>query len=160
MTEAVWRYREARAGERGLFPVDDEAGDVLSKTKLGTDVTADVKRRRNPRHHRLFFAIIKFLSEHSQQFEQVPIEKIKTAVKLAVGHVDTFIDSQTGEVAYVVRSISYAAMDQTEFNAFFDEACKVIANRWMPAGTTPESVRKELLLMVDGPNAHYGTKVA
>jgi hypothetical protein len=44
-------------------------------------------------------------------------------------------------------------MDQTSFNQFFDDAVRVIADRWMPAGTTPEAVRNELLEMVDGPHA-------
>jgi len=92
-------------------------------------------------------------------FENVPIEKIKDAVKLATGLADTFVDAETGKTYYVLRSMSFASLDQAAFNSFFDEACMVIANRWMPAGTTPEDVRKELLAMVDGPGA-LGSKVA
>lgn len=159
MTEAIFRHRVARAGERGLFPVDDEGRELLARVPVDRDVGCDVKQRRNPRHHRLFFCILKFLQDHSPQFENVPIEKIKTAVKLATGHVETFIDSQTGEVCYVVKSIAFAALDQTAFNAFFDTACQVIANRWMPPGTTPEAVRAELIAMVDGPG-QIGSRVA
>lgn len=159
MTEIILRKREARAGEVGLFPVDAEADEVLGKVKNGRDVGCDVKQRRNPLHHRLFFAIIRFLQLHAPIFESAPTDKIKDAVKLATGLADTFIDSETGQTYYVLRSISFAAMDQTAFNAFFDEAVRVIASRWMPAGTAPEDVRKELLAMIDGPGA-IGSKVA
>lgn len=160
MTEIILKSREARyEGERGLFPVDQEGSDLLHKIRLDKDVGCDVIQRRNPRHHRLFFAILKFVQLHCPLFENVPIEKIKTAVKLATGLVDTFVDQETGEPCYVVRSISWAACDQTEFNPFFDDACRVIAKRWMPEGTTSDDVRKELLSMVDGPGAQ-GSKVA
>lgn len=159
MTEAVFRYREARAGELGLFPVDSEAVEMMHGTKIGKDVTVEVRARRNPRHHRLFFAILKFLQMHAERFEETPIEKIKDAVKLATGLADTFIDAETHKTYYVLRSISFASMDQGSFNSFFDEATKVIAKRWMPEGTPAEEVRRELLLMVDGPGA-LGSKVA
>lgn len=159
MTESVFRHREARAGELGLFPVDDEAVETLHGTKIGKDVTVEVRARRNPRHHRLFFAILKFLQMHAERFEETPIEKIKDAVKLATGLADTFIDAETHQTYYVLRSISFASMDQGAFNSFFDSACMVVAKRWMPEGTTPEDVRKELLAMVDGPGA-LGSKVA
>lgn len=159
MTEAIFRYREARAGELGLFPVDEEGADLVGKIKVGKEVGCDVIQRRNPKHHRLFFAIVKFLQLHSDRFDETPIPKIKDAIKLATGLADTFIDAQTGQTYYVLRSISFAAMDQGAFNEFFDDACGVIAKRWMPAGTTVESVRKELLSMIDGPGA-LGSKVA
>jgi hypothetical protein len=160
MTEAILKYRAARgAGDRGLFPVDDEGFQILGKLKLDKDVGCDVRARRNPRQHRLFFAILKFLQLHSERFEHAPIEKIKDAVKLATGLADTFIDAETGKTYYVLRSISFGSMDQSAFNSFFDDAVSVIANRWMPAGVTAESVRNELLEMVDGQGA-LGSKVA
>jgi len=159
MTEAIFRYREARQGELGLFPVDTEGAEMLHGTKEGKDVAVEVRARRNPRHHRLFFAILKFLQMHAERFEETPIEKIKDAVKLATGLADTFLDAETGKTYYVLRSISFASMDQGSFNSFFDEATKVMASRWMPAGTTAESVRKELFEMVDGPAA-IGTRAA
>lgn len=151
MTEIILKHREARAGELGLFPVDDEGTGVLFKIKLGKEVGCEVIQRRNPKHHRLFFAILKFIKEHCERFEPTPIEKIKDAVKLATGLADTFIDAETGKTYYVLRSMSWASMDQIEFNRFFDDATQVIATRWMPPGTTAESVRDELLAMVEGP---------
>ncbi|MDQ2079520.1 DUF1367 family protein [Xanthobacteraceae bacterium Astr-EGSB] len=159
MTEVILRRRQGRAGEVGLFPVDDEGSDLLAKIRDGRDVGADVVQRRNPRHHRLFFAILKFVKMHSPVMADVEIEDIKDAVKLATGYVRRFVDVDTGRVAYVTRSIAWGAMDQTEFNAFFDAACNVIATRWMPEGTTPDDVRRELIEMVDGPHA-LGSRVA
>lgn len=151
MTEVIMRKRVARAGEIGLFPVDDEGYETLARIKHNRDLGVAIVQRRNPRHHRLFFAILKFVQMHSPVMTGVPIERLKTAVKLATGLADEGVDMETGEVYRVPRSISWAAMDQTEFAPWFDDACRVIAERWMPSGTTPDSVRDELYRMVDGP---------
>lgn len=138
-----------RAGEH-LIASTEESAKALEAIKDGKEVLISFRTPRNIRHHKLFFAILKFLQYHSALFENVPIDKIKDAVKLATGLADTFIEAETGRAYYVLRSISFAAMSQHDFRVFFDEAVKVIANRWMPAGTTPEAVRKELEAMVDG----------
>lgn len=159
MTEVILRKRASRSGEVGLFPVDDEGGELLAKIKDGRDVGCDVIQRRNPRHHRALFNIIRFVQTHSPTMADVPTEHLRTALKIATGLVDNFIDTESGRSVLIPRSMSFAAMDQTEFNEFFDQACKVIAHRWMPAGTTPEDVRAELILLIDGPHA-IGSRVA
>lgn len=71
------------------------------------------------------------------------------ALKIACGLVDPFIDAKTGKTFFVPRSISFTAMSQDEFNAFFDRAIFVICDRWLPKGTTTESVRREIEMMTD-----------
>jgi hypothetical protein len=135
---------------RTLVPVDDEGFDALAKVREGRDVTVEFKTPRNPRHHRLFFAIIKFVQDHSERMAGASPDQIKTALKLATGYVETYVDRETGEACYVPKSIAWESCDQTEFAKFFDEACRVIASRWLPEGSTPEDVRRELIEMVDG----------
>lgn len=159
MTEIIVRKVRLPDGRPALVPVDDEGYELIHKLKDGRDVGADVVQRRNPRHHRLFFAICKFIQMHSPLMGEQSIEEIKDALKLATGHVTRRVDTDTAQTFYVCKSISWSAMDQTAFNQFFDAACKVVADRWMPAGTTPDDVRRELILMVDGPQA-IGERVA
>ncbi len=149
MSKAVFRRRGG-----SLIPVDQEGLDLLASIRDGRDVALKIEARRNPNHHRLFFAILKFCTEHAIDRETgevrfVSIEQAKTAIKIATGEVDPHIDAESGKTFFMVRSISYAAMDQTRFSAFFDRAIYVIAHRWMPEGTTEESVRAEILAMVD-----------
>lgn len=155
---ALTEFPFARHGDH-LIASTEEASAALSEIREGREVLVSFRTPRNIRHHKLFFAILKFLQYHSLRFENVPVEKIKDAVKLATGLADTFIDADTGKTYYVLRSISFAAMSQHDFREFFDEAVKVIAHRWMPEGTTPEAVRKQLFEMVDGPGA-IGSRVA
>ena len=148
MTTAVFRKRG-----NSLIAVDDEGRELLMKLKDDRDVMVKVTKARSPRHHRLYWALVKFIQMHSPLFEGAPLEKIHVSLKLATGLVDTYVDYQTGKIAYVPRSTSWAAMDETEFSTWFDEAVGIVAQRWMPANTTPKAVRDELILMTDGPQA-------
>lgn len=136
-----------------LVPVDEHGRDVLSKIKDGRDVGCDVIQRRNPRHHRLYWAMLKLLSEHTDTFAGKDPEIISIALKIATGLVKAFVDQETGKTVMVPLSISFAAMDQTKFNQFFDAACKTISERWFPPGTTSEDIRRELIRMTDGEHA-------
>lgn len=140
MTKAVFRKRG-----RSLVPVDQEGLDLLERIHNERDVLVDVKQPRSIRHHRLFFALLKFMVEHTPYFET--IEQAKTAIKIATGEVDTYIDER-GKTFFILRSISWGSMDQTRFSAFWDRAIFVITDRWMPPGTTEASVRAELEAMV------------
>jgi hypothetical protein len=152
VTDVIMR-KSVLAGRAALVPVDDDGCALLAKLKDGRDVGVTVTQHRNPRHHRLYWAMLKFIRDHTDTFEGKDLKIISTAVKLATGLVDSFVNQNTGETVLVPKSIAFAAMDQMRFNQFFDAACITIANRWMPPGVTPEEVRRELLLMVDGPHA-------
>lgn len=138
---------------RSLVPVDDEGFDALAKVKDGRDVKVEFTMSRNLRHHRLFFAALRFVKMHSPRMCDVPERKLRGILLIATGYCDTIVDAETGKVGYMPVSMSFESMDQTEFSRLFDSACEVICNRWMPAGTTPKSVRNELIRMVDGQHA-------
>lgn len=142
----------------GLVPVDDQARELLLAIRKNRDVSVDLTTPRNPRHHRLYFQLVNFIGEHCDLFFGAPREDIHLSLKVAAGLVDTKIDLGSRRIITVPRSIAWASMDQTAFRTFFDDATRVVANRWMPAGTTPESVRAELLSMVDG-NFMVGSRV-
>jgi hypothetical protein len=159
--KTILKLRPARPGEIGLFPDDARGFEVFNKLKnrVGKDVKTDVSFARNTRQLRLFWVIVDFVEQHCDLFEDVVQDNIAEALKIATGLVRNCIDIKTGEVTTVVRSMAEDKLDQETFDEFFQKACRVIAERWMPAGTTPESVRAELLRKIDGPRA-IGSRVA
>lgn len=149
MTTAVFQKRRG-----ALVPVDDEGRQIMSGIANGRDVLVEVKNARNPRQHRLLFAMLNFCLQHSiiPDTGEVRFDNIKQvllALKVATGEVDTYIDADNGRAFFIPRSISFASMDQSAFNDFFDRAIYVIAERWMPYGTTETAVRTEILMMID-----------
>jgi hypothetical protein len=141
MTTALFRKRG-----RAFVPIDQEGLDALAMIRDERDVEITIKQRRNPKHHRLLFACLKFVTEHTDVFASTDAALI--GLKIACGLVDPFIDPASGKTFFVPRSISFASMEQGDFAAFFDRAVYVITERWMPAGTTAESVRAEIESMV------------
>ena len=147
-------------GRPCLIPVDDEGLELFGRLKHGRDVGCTIIQHRNPRHHRLFFALIRFIKMHAVNdetgqslFEFASEKAIRGALMTALGRCLMIYDRANKRHIAIPDSISFAAMDQTEFNKFFDDAIALICNRWMPVGTMPQDVERELLEMVDGPHA-------
>ena len=144
MTKVVMRKHLA-----GLLPVDEAGADVLRKIAAGRDVIVEVKTARSPRQHRLFFALLGLLVDNTEQFASV--EAALAAVKIGLHEVDEHINAATGEVVYALRSIAWESMDQTRFARLFEDAVKLIADRWLKVGH--DELRDNVLAMVDGPAA-------
>lgn len=127
----------------GFAPANDDAALFFGKTKLGQLITLEGKRARNLKFHRLFFAILRLVSDNSNP----PISE-KAALhfaKLAAGVGEVVTDSR-GEAHFVPGSISFGSMDQAGFDAFVQSAIPPLVGRFM-AGTAPESVIQEAMAL-------------
>ncbi len=125
----------------GFVPASDDATLFFGKTKLGQLVTLDGKQARNLKFHRLFFAILRLISDNSR-----PHISEKAALhfaKLAAGVGEPVIDSR-GETHFVPGSISFGSMDQQAFDDFVQRAIPPLVGRFM-AGTAPEAVIREAM---------------
>jgi hypothetical protein len=130
-----------------LVPADDDAAELLEKIAQGREVVVDVKMARHPKQHRAFFALLKILISNKADLF-VSMEQALTAVKIAIGEVDTFVDTKTGKLFYVPRSIAFESCDQTRFSRIFDDTLSVICDRWL-IGTDQEVLRAEVLAIVE-----------
>jgi hypothetical protein len=129
-----------------LRPVDDAGEALVASLGHGEIVAATVKKPRNVKFHRWFWALATVVSNNVEP-SRTP-EQIVTALKIATGHVETIIDA-TGKVYYVPRSISFASMSGEEFNVFVDRCIKIIVERWLP-GVGEDALRNEVLEMIGG----------
>lgn len=114
-----------------LVPCDEPSREVVARWKLGQGVTATVRRFRNLQHHRKFFALLTVIAENSDTFDNT--DKALAGVKLAAGHVDWIPHPATGELVPVPRSISFASMDQSGFDLFWDRALSAVIKHILPA---------------------------
>ena len=130
-----------RVGLSGFMPYNDEAQDFAQRCKLGEVVELKPTRVRNEKHHRLFFAMLKLISDNSN-----PHISEKAALhfaKLASGTGEAVTDSR-GETHFVPGSISFAKMDQAAFEAFVHSAIPPLVGRFM-RGSAPETVIEEAM---------------
>lgn len=133
-----------------LRPVDDAGAEWLRHVGQGEIVEVTARRPRNVRFHRLFFALASLCWEQAPDRAQYPtVEDYVTALKIATGHY-TRREADLDGVRMTVltpRSISFAAMDEDEFKAWFDRCCDWVAVHVLP-GVSRDDLRAELEAML------------
>lgn len=127
-----------------LYPADIEAKEALQKFPQGEFLRVKLSRPRNLAHHRLFFALLHIVFDNQEHYKQ--FDHMLTALKVALGHCDTVI-CKDGKVAYLPRSISFAAMDQTAFDKFFNRTCDLLAERFL-SGVSADELKREVAGMI------------
>lgn len=135
---------------RSLHPADDDAADLVKKLGAGEIVEIEIRRPRNAKHHRLFWKLCTLVWENIADHDTYPTpEAIVDELKILTGHCERRYIMVNGERYLFVKpkSISYGAMDQDEFSAFFDNCGDIIEQRWMH-GITNEELRNELEAMM------------
>lgn len=131
----------------GLVPMYDSDLEERKKLKRGDRVLCRITKPRNYEFHKKFFALVRLtyenLPEHLHSMLRIRSEEdMLTSIKLELGYADKLWYS--GKQIAVPKSISFAAMDQAEFERFFARAVDLVLTLYL-RGTD----RKELLDEVD-----------
>lgn len=112
----LWLIRDGM----NLRPFGAESAAVLSKIQFGKVLRAEVKQPRNGAHHRLYWTLCARIAAAVG----CDAEHISHILKVRTGHVD-IVKTKRG-VEEIPCSISFAKMDQTAFNDFFEKCVNVI----------------------------------
>ena len=132
---------------RAIFPVDEDGEAMVLALAEDKQFMGEFRAARNPRQHRLWWALMTFLHEHNDAFKSK--EGADEQIKLDTGHFDRVLNIRTGELREVTRSIAYASLAQKEFNDLFQRACDVICAEYVP-GLASDALRDEIYVMIDG----------
>lgn len=128
-----------------LRPADEAGQEALAKIGNGELVTVEVKKSRNIKHHRMFWALMSIVHENLDHDRYPTVEDLTAAVKIAAG-LRTRIELPNGETGFIPGSIAFAKMDQTAFDAFYNRVCDLICKHFLP-GVTNEALREEVEIM-------------
>lgn len=129
-----------------LMPDGDEAHKIVTDMAEGEVVEIEVRRPRNIKMHRFFWKLCSFIAQSAAGVESA--EEVAGLIKLGTGHCWVYALAD-GTVMKVPKSISFASMDQTEFNAFLDKGLDFVAKMILPHLTSEEIIR-EVERMVGG----------
>jgi len=130
-----------------LKPAEPMAEEMLGKIKHDDLVRVEIKRPRNARHHRKFWALIGLVAENQEHYRNA--EEVCTAFKFAIGHYDEQRFVVAGET-YLHRqpkSISFAKMDQAQFEDFYNRAVEFLIKEVIP-GLDRADLERELMEFV------------
>ena len=132
----------------GFAPMDEAAADVISKIPAGAVIKASWVSPRNIRAHRLFFAMLKIVSDN---MDNCSVDNLLDVIKLGTGHTK-IIELPGGAYYAIPKSISFSAMDQDTFSAFFTKAVDYIISDVLP-GIDKEALTHEIYSLAGVPMA-------
>lgn len=127
-----------------LVPVDVAGQEALRDVKQGSLVSVEIKRPRNVQHHRLYWALVSLVWENQERYPSA--EDLHAAIKIAAG-IRTQIELPNGTIGFIPGSISFHKMTQTEFSAFYDRVCDLVAEHFLP-GCSSDELKAEVSSMI------------
>lgn len=117
----LWVQKRSNA----LVPDGDESIAEFAKLPFGKSLQCEVKRPRNGPHHRLFWTICTRIANGIGTNE----ENVSDLLKISTGHYTLVKSKSLGELK-LPKSISFAAMEQTDFSVFFERCLVIIFEEW------------------------------
>lgn len=119
-----------------LIPANDETIDWLSKKKLGQVFRAEFKAMRNYLFHKKFFSLLNYAFDHWEPGEintkygkpEKNFETFREYVTIKAGYFYLAFNPDGG-FKVKAKSISFASMENDEFEKLYSAAIDVILKR-------------------------------
>ena len=108
-----------------LVPDGTESANELARLPFGKPLRCDATVPRSGPHHRLYFSLCARIAAGIGQ----ETEWVSRAFKIEQGYYDLY-KTIDGRECLVPRSISFSAMSQTEFSAFWERCLQIMYERW------------------------------
>lgn len=111
------------------MPSDPVSADAIAGIPDKQQVTATIRRPRNPQHHRKLWALLTVVFEAQDTFATT--RDLLQALKIATGLFTTGF-TVDGMPWVEPGSIAFASMCQTDFEQWYDKAVDVILTKIIP----------------------------
>lgn len=109
-----------RRTPKGLVPVSGFDMEQLINHPLGSEFKLVRLTKRSLPQHRTYWKALSIVAANDERWATA--EHLHQSLKMACGLVTETFNITTGEVVLVPDSTSFEAMDQEEFQIFFDRA--------------------------------------
>jgi hypothetical protein len=119
-------------------PADEMSAEAMEGFKANGLYKAEITQPRNIGFHRKFFALLNLVYKNYEQPEVFykgirvfkSFERFRDDVTISCGHYELELN-KLNNVVQRAKSISFAKMDQTEFEALFSTAITVILAEYL-----------------------------
>lgn len=135
--EGIWVVKDLRGA---LIATDDYGRGRIRKLKLNAPTLCTIKQPRHGPMHRKLWALVNVVWQSTGNWE-TPAELMRE-LKIRLGILEKFLVEGIGWVT-VVGSISYANMDQSAFEVFFEGALRKLCE--MAGNIDRDSLRQAVL---------------
>ena len=120
--------------------------DVAAKIKQGDTVKASITKPRNYQFHKKYFAFLDCLHRSmNEELSQVypTVENLRYVIMILIGHLDIII-LPDGTQHQKPKSISFAALDDIEFEKVYSASLDVALKYFLP-DISKEDFERELI---------------
>lgn len=134
--------------QTGWIPASPESQDYHAKQKLGATVRANFVKVRNAKFHRKYFALLNLAFDYwdvaDQQYKGQPVaknfERFRKDVQILAGFGSPVWNIK-GELRIESDSISFASMEEEDFENLYSTVVNVLLDRVLRAkGFTRETI--------------------
>lgn len=132
--------------DSGLVPLYDSDLELRQKLRPGERVLCRISKPRNYEFHKKFFALVRLAFQNLPERLHLMLnirseEDMLTCIKLDLGYARTAWHGRRQVV--IPGSISFAAMDQAEFEIFFNRAVDLVLSSYL-RGTDKADLIEEI----------------
>lgn len=127
----------------------DDEEKIRRHWKPGELAILEVRKPRNGKFHRKYFALINFLfeywepaiKEHRGMTVQKNLDKFREDLTIAAGFHETYVNAITGELRLKAKSIAFANMDENEFEKLYSAVINIGLEKILPESFDDDEVR-------------------
>ena len=119
----------------GLVPLYDSDYDFKKRLRVGSVVKCKVSNPRNYEHHKKFFALVRLTFDNlpsnlAEYFKVHNEEDMLRRFKRDLGYFKTSLNER-GEKEIEYQSISFSAMEQHEFERFYNQCIDLVIYKYI-----------------------------
>lgn len=97
--------------------------ELSKKLKVGEEYQCDIKRPRNYKFHKKFFALVSMVYENQEVYNN--IDDFRYELTKAAGYYESY-ENHKGVKCYKAKSISFASMSQSDFDNLYQRFLDVV----------------------------------
>ena len=131
----------------GLVPLYDSDHDLKQRLRVGSTVRCRVSLPRNYRFHKKFFALVRLTFDNlpmpiAERWNVRSENDMLRRFKRDLGYFSSTLN-EAGEREVEYRSISFSAMDEEEFERFYDDCVNLVLYSYIP-GISRQDLLEEI----------------
>ena len=119
-----------------LAPADGKSAEILMNQKVGQGFRVKLTKVRNIRFHRKFFALLNYAFDtwepEEKEYKGEPVQKnfdqFRRDITILAGFYETAVRLD-GAVRVTAKSISFANMEEDEFEELYSKVIDVLLQR-------------------------------
>lgn len=136
MATEIWLQR--RLGH--LVPANAQSAELLAALPADKWMLATIRMPRNVKHHRKYWALLQAVFPHQTTWPTM--KSFHRQIKKAMGFGE-WVEAENGKKEFIEDSISFASMDQTEFEQLYARLVELILTKVLP-NVNSEDLEREV----------------